>query len=126
MESSWLISGVVRGHHIYKYVWIPSIGEILKLCTNRMTTTTVIPWHRTTPTSSETTVVLSSSQKRYNICYGCMAISEVGGHSCINGGSDGRLRYCFCVNSLNSHWGQRRLELNKNSTKFDTNSGMYS
>ena len=33
MESScsWSTSSVVRGHHVYKNVWTPSIGERLQL-----------------------------------------------------------------------------------------------
>ena len=31
MESSWLTNSVVRGHHVYKNVWTPSIGERLQL-----------------------------------------------------------------------------------------------
>ena len=30
-SCSWLTSNVVRGHHVYKNVWTPSIGERLQL-----------------------------------------------------------------------------------------------
>ena len=32
MESSQLISDVVRGHHVNKYAWNPFTGERLQLC----------------------------------------------------------------------------------------------
>ena len=31
MEFSFTFEGVIRGHHVYKFVWTPFIGEILLL-----------------------------------------------------------------------------------------------